>query len=194
MTVSTAIKKKRRHIILLVLLAAITAAVLLSVLYPDTGVNVMGNLVVTSSAFEYGGPIPVQYTGKGEDKSPPLAFQGVDPLAETIAIVVEDPYIPFFHFTHWIVYNIPADITAIPEGIPHGELNLGGAAQGQNGFRQHGYMGPNPPFGTHTYRFIVYSMDTKLDLKPGAGRKQLEKAMQGHIQQIGLLEGTFGNN
>jgi len=63
----------------------------------------MGNLFITSSAFENGGIIPKQYTGKGEDKSPPLEIKNVDPLAKSIAIIVDDPDIPipFLSFTHF---------------------------------------------------------------------------------------------
>lgn len=156
----------------------------------------MGNLVITSSAFENGGMIPKRYTGKGEEKSPPLNIRGVDPRAKSIAIIVDDPDIPipFLSFTHWVVYNIPADVSEIEESIPHEEVikALGGALQGKNGFMRIGYIGPKPPFGTHTYRFMVYTLDTVLDLKAGAGRKRLERAMEGHILQTGLLEGKFG--
>ncbi|HWQ79956.1 MAG TPA: YbhB/YbcL family Raf kinase inhibitor-like protein [Anaerovoracaceae bacterium] len=159
----------------------------------------MDNLVITSSAFENGGIIPKKYTRNGEDKSPPIQITGVDPLAKSIAIIVDDPDIPipYLTFTHWVVYNIPAEIAEIAEieeNIPHVEViqTLGGALQGKNGFRRTAYLGPDPPFGTHTYRFMVYTLDTLLDLKPGAGRKQLERAMEGHILQTGLLEGKFG--
>lgn len=157
----------------------------------------MGDLVIISSAFENGGIIPKQYTAKGENKSPPLQIKGVDSLAKSIAIIVDDPDIPipFLSFTHWVVYNIPPNFTVIEEDITREEVikSLGGAQQGKNGFRRIGYIGPNPPFGIHTYRFMVYTLDTVLDLKPGATRKQLEKAMEGHILQRGLLEGKFGN-
>jgi len=157
----------------------------------------MGDLIVTSTAFEYGGLIPKQYTARGEEKSPPLQIKGVDPLAKSIAIVVDDPDspIPFVAFTHWVVYNIPPDIAVIEENIAREEIieSMGGALQGKNGYRRIGYAGPKPPFGTHTYRFKVYTLDTVLNLKPGATKKQLEKAMEGHILQKGLLEGKFRN-
>jgi len=134
---------------------------------------------------------------KGEDKSPPLQITGVDSLAKSIAIIADDPDIPipFLSFTHWVVYNIPPNFTVIEEGIAREEIikSLDGALQGKNGYGKIGYTGPEPPFGTHTYRFMIYTLDTVLDLKPGATRKQLEKAMEGHILQTGLLEGEFGN-
>ena len=56
-----------------------------------------------------------------------------------------------------------------------------------------GYLGPKPPFGTHTYRFHVYVLDTTLELQPGAGRRALQRAMEGHVLQVGLLRGRFGS-
>jgi hypothetical protein len=184
-------KKSIFFVILMVLIATIYMT-------GNTSAEVrsMGNLVITSSAFENGGFIPKQYTGKGEDKSPPLEIKGVTPRAKSVAIIVDDPDIPipFLSFTHWVVYNIPVNIAKIEENIPREEVIkvLGEALQGKNGFRRIGYMGPEPPFGTHTYRFMVFTLDTVLDLNPGATRKQLEKAMKGHILQTGLLEGKFG--
>lgn len=156
----------------------------------------MNELLITSHAFENGDRIPDRYTGKGEDISPPLEIRGVDPDAKSLAIIVDDPDvpIPFFAFTHWIVYNIPVSINEINENVPHGEIisSLGGAMQGRNTFGKTAYMGPNPPFGTHTYRFKVYSLDTMLDLKPRARKKQLVAAMKGHILQYAVLEGRYG--
>ncbi len=54
-----------------------------------------------------------------------------------------------------------------------------------------GYMGPNPPSGTHRYRFHVYALDTMLDLAPGASHRKLQRAMEGHILGYGLLSGWF---
>jgi len=88
-------------------------------------------LLVTSSAFENGGFILKKYTGNGEDKSPPLQIKGVDSSAKSIAIIVDDPDvpIPFVTFTHWVVYNIPSNLTVIEEDIPREEMvkSLGGA-------------------------------------------------------------------
>lgn len=159
--------------------------------------KVMNNLEVTSAAFEQGGRIPDLYTAKGDEISPPLTIKGIDPNAKTLAIISDDPDapIPFIAITHWVVYNIPAHITDIHEDIKREPVieSLEGALQGRNGFGRIAYLGPNPPFGTHTYRFAVYALDTELDLKPGATKRQLLKAMEGHILQSGMLEGVYGS-
>jgi Raf kinase inhibitor-like YbhB/YbcL family protein len=154
----------------------------------------MDSLIVTSRAF-HDGMIPDFYAKKGGDHSPPISISGVDERAKTFAIIALDPDIPipFMTFTHWVVYNIPADVAEIPENVPHGGTipSLGNAMQGRNGMGGMGYMGPNPPFGTHTYRFLVYALDEFLDLKAGASRKRLEQAMKGHVLQTGILTGSY---
>ncbi len=182
--------------IVLVLVAAVIAGVYLSPFNAGEGGVIMGNLSITSSAFNNGGAMPAIHSQRGGNMSPPLTIEGIDPKAKTIAVIVDDPDIPipFLSFTHWVVYNIPADTAQIPQNVASGEVisALSGASQGRNGFGRTAYVGPNPPFGTHVYRFKVYALDTVLDLKPGATRRQLQKAMEGHILQSGLLEGKYG--
>lgn len=153
------------------------------------------NLSVSSDAFENGGIIPKRYTGRGEDISPSLKFGSVRAEANSIAIIMDDPDTPIGTFTHWVVWNIPAHICFIPEGLPKEKTIslLGNACQGKNGFFFTGYMGPKPPegFGSHTYRFKVYVLDTKLALSGNTGKKRLLRAMKGHIIQYGILTGRF---
>ena len=151
------------------------------------------NLEVISEAFENGGEFPVKYTGRGEEISPPLGFINITPEAKSITVIMDDPDTPLGTVTHWLLWNIPAKYTRIRADVPRESIveSLGGACQGRNVFRKTGYLGPKPPFGTHTYRIKVYVLDTFLDLKLKANKKQLEKAMEGHILQYGLLEGKF---
>lgn len=153
------------------------------------------NLNVTSPAFENNGIIPVKYTGKGEDISPPLEFNTIAPDAATIAIIMDDPDAPGGTFTHWLIWNIPAGYKNIPAAIPREKVvaMLGGASQGLNGFGDIGYRGPLPPSGTHTYHIKVYVLDTVLNLEPGAGKSELQDMMKGHILQYGLLKGKFSH-
>ncbi len=144
-----------------------------------------GAMELKSSAFENGGRIPALYTCDGDDISPPLQITGVPQEAESLALVMDDPDAPEGTFDHWIVWNIPADTTAVPEGKePKGVV-------GRNGFGNLGYGGPCPPRGTHSYRFKLYALDAALDLTPGSSKKRLEKAMRGHILAEALLEGRY---
>jgi hypothetical protein len=145
-------------------------------------------LTVTSEAFEANEPIPRKYTREGEDISPPLAWEGAPNGVESYALIVDDPNAPRPEpWVHWVVYNIPAKTTSLPEG------SAGGAVEGVNDFDKTGYGGPMPPqgHGTHHYHFKVYALDTTLDLKPGATKGQVLEAMEGHLLEEGELVGTY---
>ncbi len=147
------------------------------------------------SVFHDGGYIPKKFTCEGADINPPLYLAHIPNDAKSIVIIVDDPDAPIGTFTHWIAWNIPP-VEEIPEGIPReGRVNEPvKMIQGRNDFGRIGYGGPCPPrgHGVHHYHFKVYALDTTLNLSPGAGRKELEKAMKGHVIQwteiVGLYE------
>ena len=153
------------------------------------------NLEVKSSAFAEGGMIPVKYTGRGENISPPIELGNLDSRVKTIAIIMDDLNHPLGIYNHWVIWNIPAQLGKIPENVPKGEVVdiLGNAIQGKSEYGgRHYYRGPLPPFGVHKYIFKVYALDVVLELDKNANKKELKKAMEGHIIQYGELNGKFG--
>ena len=152
----------------------------------------MKELVVTSPAFENEGPIPFEYTGHGTDISPELQLSGIDERATSIAITMDDVDHPRPNYNHWVIWNIPV-MQVIPSNIPHGETveELSGAVQGR-GYGKHRYRGPKPPFNwSHRYQFNVFILDCKLDLPSRSGKKELLKAMEGHIIQKSEIIGHY---
>lgn len=149
--------------------------------------------LVIKSAFEDGGYIPEEYTADGRDISPPLVIENVLPEAKTLAIIVDDPDPPQGTFTHWLIWNIPADVNQISKNIEKKEKvkGLSGALQGKNNFNDLGYMGPAPPSGVHTYRFFAYALDVELDLEAGANKESLLNAMEDHVLQKAVLKGEY---
>ncbi|MFP4372585.1 MAG: YbhB/YbcL family Raf kinase inhibitor-like protein [Halanaerobium sp.] len=149
--------------------------------------------LVIKSAFEDGGFIPEEYTADGRDISPPLIIENIPAEAETLAVIVDDPDAPAGTFTHWLIWNIPADLSQISKNIERKEnvKGLNGASQGKNDFNELGYRGPAPPSGVHTYRFYVYALDAQLDLEAGADKETLLKAMEGHVLQKAVLKGEY---
>lgn len=149
--------------------------------------------LVIKSAFEDGGFIPAEYTADGKDISPPLIIENIPAEAKTLAIIVDDPDAPGQTFTHWLIWNIPADVSEIPKNVEKKEKvkDLAGASQGKNGFNKLGYLGPAPPGGVHTYRFFVYALDDQLDLEAGADKETLLDAMEGHVLQKNVLKGEY---
>ncbi len=141
------------------------------------------------SVFPNNGEIPKKYTCDGDNISPPLEFGNLSKDAKSIVIIVED--IDAGKFTHWIIYNIPP-MKRIPEGIPKGMIinKPFTALQGKNDFGYYGYGGPCPPKGVHRYVFQVFVLDKMLERKEYS-KKDLLKAMEGHIIQKGVLVGKY---
>lgn len=149
---------------------------------------------LSSAAFKDEERIPDRFTCEGEDISPPLTIEGVDPEAESLVLIVDDPDAPTGVFNHWLVWNIPTDRTQIPPGIPRTGVpkELEGAIQGENDFGELDYRGPCPPGNVeHEYRFNLYALDRRLELEPGAGRQRLQEAMEGHVIEKTVLKGTY---
>jgi len=150
------------------------------------------SIQLTSTAFAEGKPIPSKYTCDGADVSPPLKWSNVPEGTKSIALVSDDPDAPVGTWVHWVIYNIPPDVTELAEGVPKSEVLTNGAKQGMTDFKRIGYGGPCPrPGGPHRYFFKLYALDAELDLKPGATKQQLLRAMEGHILAEGQLMGTY---
>jgi len=149
------------------------------------------DIKVSSPIFEEGGMIPEKYTCDGMDVSPPLTWASVPEEAKSIALICDDPDAPLGTWVHWVLFNLPADINELPEGIlPERELESR-ARQGMNDFHKIGYGGPCPPGGTHRYYFKLYALDVELDLEAGATKSDLIEAMEGHIVAEGQLMGRY---
>ncbi len=141
-----------------------------------------------SSAFEAGGMIPKKYTCDGPDASPPLNWSDVPAKAKSLALIVDDPDAPMGTWVHWVAWNIPPDARSLDEGVPKKDSLPNGMKQGTTDFRSIGYGGPCPPSGTHRYFFKLYALDTALNLQPSTTKKDLERAMQGHVlRQVELI-------
>lgn len=154
----------------------------------------MEKIDVRSSAFGDGDRIPSDFTCDGADMSPPIEWAGVPAGAQSLAIIAEDPDALSGSWTHWLVYDLPPDLTQLPAGILEGGILSDAGFQGRTDFGKLGYGGPCPPKGEHRYLFKVYALDAMLHLKPGATKKELSQAMQGHILAEGQLMGRYQRN
>ena len=150
-------------------------------------------LDLKSVACTPGGRIAKKYTADGSDVSPPLEWDEAPPGTESFAIICDDPDAPVGTWVHWVLWGLPGDSTAIEENVPKQETLSNGAKQGRNDFKKIGYGGPAPPRGpAHRYFFKLYALDNVPDLKPGATKNELERAMRGHILDQGELMGMYG--
>ena len=144
-----------------------------------------------SSAFKNNEIISKLYTCDGKDISPPLNWNDIPEKTKSLALICDDPDAPAGTWVHWVVYNIKSASKELPAKIPHQETMSNGAKQGINDFGKIGYGGPCPPVGTHRYFFKLYALDSMLDLEPGATKKQLLQAMEGHVLAETELIGKY---
>jgi Raf kinase inhibitor-like YbhB/YbcL family protein len=163
----------------------------------------VAKMTLTSATIEHEKQMPKKYTVDGDPAdasqkhiSPPLKWSGFPKETQEFALIMDDP--DARGFVHWVIYNIPASVTELPENLPsgseHGTLTKPvTATQGTSSFRVVGYKGPaaGKGGGVHRYHFRIFALDKKLELKPGATKKELEEAMKGHILAKGVL---IGNN
>ena len=146
---------------------------------------------LTNPSFENQQPIPAKYTGEGADVSPALKWEGAPSSTKSFALICDDPDAPAGTWVHWVIFNIPAGTTQLPEGVAKSDT-VAGMKQGVNDFGKVGYNGPMPPrgHGKHRYFFKLYALKTELGLKRPT-KAQLEAAMRGQILAQAELVGTY---
>ena len=147
---------------------------------------------LSSGAFASGKAIPARFTCDGLNLSPALSWSGVPSNTVAFALLVDDPDAPGGAFTHWVLFNLPARLQHLPQGVSQAEGRLEGGTQGQNDFGALGYGGLCPSAGTpHHYRFTLSVLDRTLDLRTRATKQQVLKAMQGHMLDQAQLVGIY---
>lgn len=146
---------------------------------------------LVSPAFKMNGVIPQKYTCDGQDISPPLNWKDAPQQTKSFALISDDPDAPVGTWVHWVIYNIPATQTQLPEGVAKKYKLEGGIIQGINDFGKYGYGGPCPPGGTHRYFFKLYALDTLLPQKENVRKKDLLEMMKGHIIAEATLIGKY---
>ena len=152
-------------------------------------------LTLESTAFPNGGEIPSRYTCEGENISPPLAWKGIPESAKSLVLIVDDPdapdpKAPKMTWVHWVVFNIPTDVSGFPEGVAPESLPPG-VEEGLNDWKRTGYGGPCPPVGRHRYFHKLYALDVMLQETGKTTKPKLEAAMKGHVIAQAELIGTY---
>lgn len=155
----------------------------------------MTTLRMTSSSFAHESEIPTRHTCQGEDVSPPLSWSGVPHGTKSLALVVDDPDAPDPRapkrtWVHWVAYDIPPTVTALPENASAVAMPPG-ARQGLNDWHATGYRGPCPPIGRHRYVHKLYALDTVISDLGKADKVALERAMEGHVLAQATLIGLY---
>ena len=158
--------------------------------YQRAETQTSGQLTLTSEAFQPGADIPAHFSAYGDGVSPPLAWMGAPTGTRSFVLLVEDPDATSAKpYVHWMVWNIAADQTSLPEAVPTGAPGL---VQGRNNHGDNAWFGPRPRGSSaHHYYFQLFALDTTLTLPASASRNDLLKAMNGHVIAAGQLLGMF---
>jgi Raf kinase inhibitor-like YbhB/YbcL family protein len=153
------------------------------------------SMTITSSSFPNEGMIPERHTCQGHDTSPEIFWEEVPDGAKSLVLIVDDPdapdpAAPKRTWVHWVLYNIPATASGLPEGIATADLPPG-TLEGLNDWERTGYGGPCPPIGRHRYFHKLYALDTTLPDLRHPTKATLEEAMQGHVIASAELIGLY---
>jgi Raf kinase inhibitor-like YbhB/YbcL family protein len=149
-------------------------------------------LVLKSASFS-GDTVSKLCTCDGKNSSPALSWSAPPPGTESFALLETDMDSLFgYGFVHWVLYNLPPGKRELPEGVAKQEQLADGSQQGLNDFDDVGYVGPCPPGKSpHRYALVLYALDTKLNLPSRTSKKQVLKAMEGHVLGYGELVGRY---
>ena len=155
----------------------------------DTGIT------VSSTSRHADGRLDDRHSAYHDNISPPLTWTNV-PNVKAWAVIVEDPDAPQQKpFVHWMIWNIPGEITALPEGLPNAGLLVTpqGAIQGRNGMHGYGWFGPRPPagHGRHRYYFQVFALDDLIPVGADTTLPDLLSALKGHTLATGEMMATY---
>jgi Raf kinase inhibitor-like YbhB/YbcL family protein len=151
-----------------------------------------------------------RYTRRGDDMSPPLEWSDPPEGTQSFALLVISDPMPDGggNWVQWILYNIPAETRALPEGLtPDVDGRLpDGSQHHENSWGELKYGGPNPPHAsTQRYYFTLYALDDMLDLRAveeaaraegtlpwiGATKEVFLRAVEGHVLALGELVGRY---
>jgi Raf kinase inhibitor-like YbhB/YbcL family protein len=138
---------------------------------------------IWSPAFKADNIIPQKYSSAGSDINPPITLEGIPQEARSLVLVIEDPDPPTGSWVHWIVYDIPVRSSIEENSVP--------GKEGLNDFHKTRYGGPWPPDRKHRYRFVVFALDTILNIPPGTDKKDVVFAMNGHVIDVAECYATF---
>jgi Raf kinase inhibitor-like YbhB/YbcL family protein len=150
------------------------------------GLN-LGDLAISSPAFEHHKRIPDVHTADGADTSPELRWTSVPGGTRELVLICHDPDAPLTHgFTHWVLYGIPPGATGLAPGDDR-------YTAGRNDFGNEGYGGPAPPpgHGTHHYYFHLYALDSELGMPAGLSRAEVLDRVGDHIIEQARVVGTY---
>ena len=148
----------------------------------------MPQLQLISTAFSDNERIPDEYTAYFDNISPPLQIKNIPQGTKSFVLIMDDPdaqRVVGHTWDHWVMWDIPVTYLIKENHSP------GIQGKGSNG--KNAYHGPRPPQGSgvHHYFFKIYALDITLNIPTSSIKKDVEKAMHGHILENATLVGLY---
>ena len=154
---------------------------------------------LSSPAFAEGGSIPVRHAMRavqgGENVSIGYEWAGAPAGTRSFALALVDRSPVAHDWVHWLVVDLPASATGLPEGASGTSAMPSGSRELASAYGSTGYGGPQPPSGTgqHPYEATLYALDTTaLPLPTDTTLAQFERAVARHTLATARLTGRFG--
>ena len=143
-------------------------------------------MILKSSAFEDMQTIPPKFAKGGQNISPPLSWEDVPEGTKSFALSIVDHHPVAKNFVHWMVSDIDARITFLPEAASNSAQMPAGSKELK------AYTGPNPPSGSHDYEFTLYALKTDtLDLPAKVSLEAFTTAVEQNKLASAKLIGKF---
>ena len=150
-------------------------------------------MTLMSAAFGQDMRIPARYTCDGDDVPPPLSWSGAPSHTKSFALICSDPDAPMKTWYHWAIFDMPATLDHLDEGLGKG-ARVSGLRQAMTDFGRFGYGGPCPPkaHGDHHYRFHLMALRVPtLALPDKAHCRDVERAAAASLLSDAVLVGTY---
>jgi Raf kinase inhibitor-like YbhB/YbcL family protein len=170
---------------------------ILFLLFPMESVSGGGNMEISSSAFKDRGKISMPYVmpgAGGKNISIPLSWKNAPAGTKSFALSIVDPHPVAQNWVHWLVVNIPKEVTSLEEGAS-GKRMPKGSVELKNSFGDIGYGGPQPPKGTgdHPYVVTLYALTVeKLELGVNTSLSAFKKVIEGKVIESASMTGMYG--
>lgn len=163
------------------------------------GPSTTSSLKLESAAFKQDGHIPLRYTCDDEDISPELHWSGAPKETVSYVLIMDDPDAKPTTWVHWIVFNIPAEVTSLQMNFGNESKKLEAQRSikvrfGATSADAIDYHGACPPSGTHHYHFKLYALNAVLNLPEGVSKEKLLKAIEHNIIAQTELVGIYARN
>jgi Raf kinase inhibitor-like YbhB/YbcL family protein len=151
---------------------------------------------LTSTAFAEGEMIPLVHEcgppiaqGPGDNVSPPLTWTPGPTTTQSYAVVMRD--LDAGNLVHWVIYDIPASVTSLPEGIPSGYQppEPAGSKQAELQGVVHSYFGPCSPNSVNTYQWTVHALD--VPTLPGVTMDTAENVVAPAVEGMSIASASL---